>query len=217
MVDLETGGVSASKETVPTPTSSASAPAPAQVSAASSTPSPAPAPVKEEPKEEPKEEHKPAPISTPSPGAIPTPAPAPAAADVPVAVKKEIDTVPEVTAKDLEIEQPEEPSDDEQEDKGPLEKVQDSLKSLAVGREEPTKESNGVTAVCSSISILDHCLSLTAPTVSLGSAYAAFKHLPRQETFILRHNSHPRLSPFSRLRSLFRGRNSCARTRQGFD
>lgn len=213
MVDLETGGVSASKETVPTPTSSAPAPAPAQVSAPSSTPSPAPAPVKEEPKEEP----KPAPISTPSPGAIPTPAPAPAAADVPVAVKKEIDTVSEVTAKGLEIEQPEEPSDDEQEDKGPLEKVQDSLKSLTVGREEPTKESNGVTAVCSSISILHHCLSLTAPTVSLGSAYAALKHPPRQETFILRHNPHPGLSPFSRLRSLFRGRNSCARTRQGFD
>ncbi|KIR41183.1 deoxyuridine 5'-triphosphate nucleotidohydrolase [Cryptococcus deuterogattii 99/473] len=160
VVDLETGGVSASKETVPTPTSSAPAPAPAQVSAPSSTPSPAPAPVKEEPKEEP----KPAPISTPSPGAIPTPAPAPAAADVPVAVKKEIDTVSEVTAKGLEIEQPEEPSDDEQEDKGPLEKVQDSLKSLTVGREEPTKESNGVTAPSNTLLVKKLSSSATIPT-----------------------------------------------------
>ncbi|WVO21286.1 uncharacterized protein IAS62_002593 [Cryptococcus decagattii] len=142
VVDLETGGVSASKETVRTPTSSASAPAPAQVSAPSSTPSPAPAPIKEEPKEEP----KPAPISTPSP------------------MKKEIDTVPEVTAKGLEIEQPEEPSDDEQEDKSPLEKVQDSLKSLTVGREEPTEESNGVTAPSNTLLIKKLSSSATIPT-----------------------------------------------------
>lgn len=136
--------MSASNEAVPTPTSSAPAAAPAQASAPSSTPSPAPAPVKEEPKS--------APVYTPSPPAAPTQAPAPAAADVPIAVKKEIDSVPEITAKGLEIEQPEEASEDEQEeDKGSVEKVQDSLKSLTVGKEEPEKESNGVVAVCSPI------------------------------------------------------------------
>lgn len=195
VVDLETGGVSASKEAVPTPTSSAPAPAPAHVSAPSSTPSPTPAPAKEEP--------KPATVHTPSPPATSTPIPAPAAADVPIAVKKEIDTVPEITAKGLEIEQPEEPSEDEQEDKGPVEKVQDSLKSLTVGKEEPKTENNGVVAVCPFTHLYPRPL-LTAndSTVSFGSAHTALKHPPRQETFTFRHTPHPGLFSFSRLRSL---------------
>ncbi|OWZ54914.1 deoxyuridine 5'-triphosphate nucleotidohydrolase [Cryptococcus neoformans A2-102-5] len=166
VVDLETGGVSASKEAVPTPTSSAPAAAPAQASAPSSTPSPAPAPVKEEPKS--------APVYTPSPPAAPTQAPAPAAADVPIAVKKEIDSVPEITAKGLEIEQPEEASEDEQEeDKGPVEKVQDSLKSLTVGKEEPEKGSNGVVAPSNTLLIKKLSPSATLPTrgSSLSAGY----------------------------------------------
>lgn len=181
VVDLETGGVSASKEAVPTPTSSAPAPAPAHVSAPSSTPSPTPAPAKEEP--------KPAPVHTPSPPATSTPIPAPAAADVPIAVKKEIDTVPEITAKGLEIEQPEEPSEDEQEDKGPVEKVQDSLKSLTVGKEEPKTENNGVVAVCPFTHLYPrHCLPLTT------QLFHSDLHIQPSNTLLVK-----KLSPFATL------------------
>ncbi|OCF30801.1 deoxyuridine 5'-triphosphate nucleotidohydrolase [Kwoniella heveanensis CBS 569] len=145
LVDLETRATSSNSAPIPsstiaTPKPSTPAPEPTYTPPTASTPSPAPELVKEEFK------------STP------------AASAVPASVRKEIDSVPEVTAKGLEIEQPD--SEDEQPSKvaEPVEVVQENLANLTV-KDNLKSESNGsVTAPSDTLLIKRLSSSATIPT-----------------------------------------------------
>ncbi|ODN75592.1 hypothetical protein L202_06711 [Cryptococcus amylolentus CBS 6039] len=148
VVDLETGGTTANTAPIPTPTS-ASTPARAA----------SPVPKKEEPKSTPTP-------PTPAPAATPAPAPAPVKEEskpTPVEVKKQIDSVPEVTARSLDIPQAaESDSEDEKaEKKGSVGSVQESFKGLSVGGK---KEENGVTAPTNTLLIKKLSSAATTPT-----------------------------------------------------
>ncbi|WVQ76929.1 hypothetical protein IAR50_006608 [Cryptococcus sp. DSM 104548] len=168
VVDLETGGTTVNDAPIPTPTS-ASTPARAE--------SPA---VKEEPK------------LTPTP---PAPAPAPVPAPVvkeepkptPIEIKKEIDSVPEVTARSLDIPQLVE-SDSEDEKvkaeagkKGSVDSVQKSLEGLSVGGK--TIE-NGIAAPTNTLLIKK--LSSAATTPTRGSPLSAGYDLYAAEDKVIR-------------------------------
>ncbi|WWC85478.1 uncharacterized protein L201_000342 [Kwoniella dendrophila CBS 6074] len=149
VVDLETRATSTNTAPIPEPVKSAPAPTPAAAPApiassptpaASSTPTPpAPEPVKEEAKT----------------------APAP----TPASTAKEIDSVPEVTAKGLEIEQPD--SDDEKvEEKKPepVKAVQESFAALSVKDEKKENGSGVATAPTNTLLIKRLSSSATLPT-----------------------------------------------------
>ncbi|WVQ85125.1 hypothetical protein IAT38_007290 [Cryptococcus sp. DSM 104549] len=132
----------------------------------------------------------PPPTSTPAPNPAPAPAPAaaaPAAAPAPakeepkpepiLTSKKEIDSVPEVTAKGLEIEQPE--SEDEPETpvkkEEPVKAAEKSVAGLAVSenKEASAPSSNGGGVAAPSSTLLIKKLSAAATTPTRGSPLSA--------------------------------------------
>ncbi|WWD22902.1 hypothetical protein CI109_107397 [Kwoniella shandongensis] len=159
LVDLETRAITTSSAPIPAaqhaePSKSKSAPA---GYTAPSAPTPAPAPA-----------------ATPSPPPAVKEEPKP----TPAAVAKELDSVPEVTAKALEIEQPD--SEDEKEPAAaasPVKAVQESFAGLAVSGEKkteaPTPKTNGGSVSAPSNTLLVKKLSSDATTPTRGSALSA--------------------------------------------
>ncbi|WRT63362.1 uncharacterized protein IL334_000267 [Kwoniella shivajii] len=152
VLDLETRATSSNSAPIPESVKPAPTPA-ASAPAASATPSPpAPEPIKKEAKTE--------------------TAPAP----TPASTKKEIDSVPEVTAKGLEIEQPDSEDEKEPEKKEdqPVKAVQESLAGLSVKDETKEKESaTPVTATAPSDTLLIKRLSPSATLPTRGSPLSA--------------------------------------------
>ncbi|WWC67163.1 uncharacterized protein I206_101070 [Kwoniella pini CBS 10737] len=138
VIDLETRATSTNSAPVPESVKSAPASAPAPAPVAPSTPSPAPEPIKEETKT----------------------APAP----TPASTKQEIDSVPEVTAKGLEIEQPDESEDEKVEEKKPepVKAVSESFAGLSVKDEK--KENGQVPAPTNTLLIKKLSPAATTPT-----------------------------------------------------
>lgn len=188
VVDLETMASSANSAPItPFPRSAAATPAaaPSPVPSAPATPKEAPAP-KAEPKVEPKAELKPEPVSTPV--AAPTPEPT-------------------VEAKNLEIEQPEEESEDEV---APAKVA--AVAAVAAGAGAAVAASGSTSSPANGASVKpvsdQRLLHLLTHLSALGRA-------PRQAPVLLGQAAHAWLAPFGRLRPVRRCGHQGARARQG--
>ncbi|WWC57752.1 uncharacterized protein I303_100287 [Kwoniella dejecticola CBS 10117] len=150
VVDLETRTTSTNSDPIPEPVRSAPVSAAASTPApvASSTPSPAPEPIKEQ------EETKTAPAPTPA------------------STKQEIDSVPEVTAKGLEIEQVDDSEEEKVEEKEPepVKAVSENFAALSVKDE---KKEKGQTPAAPANTLLIKKLSPAATLPTRGSPLSA--------------------------------------------